>query len=109
MRGEGMTVSISSIHVNGWFGAHDKLSGARWIVQRLLQRDLDREAAHWVYVGDSTNDQQMFAHFPLSVGVANLARFAEQLTVWPAFLTRSERGVGFAEVAERLLRARGAA
>ena len=30
-------------------------------------------------MGDSTNDQLMFEHFPHSVGVANLMRFAEQL------------------------------
>src|SRR5262245_30173312 len=67
MRSAGMNATVSSIHINGWFGDHTKLSGARWIVQRLLGRDLDAELAHWVYVGDSTNDQEMFAHFPLSV------------------------------------------
>jgi len=109
MRDEGMSATVSSIHINGWFGAHTKLSGARWIVQRLFGRDLDREVDRWVYVGDSTNDQQMFGHFPLSVGVANLMRFAAQLTVWPAYLTRGERGAGFAEVADAVLRSRGAA
>jgi HAD superfamily hydrolase (TIGR01484 family) len=103
MRSLGMHTSVSSIHINGWYGEHDKLSGARWIVKRLLRRDLDAEAAQWVYVGDSTNDQSMFAHFPLSVGVANLMRFAAELTVWPAYLTRGERGAGFAEVADTLL------
>ena len=106
MREEGMNATVSSIHVNGWYGDHDKLSGARWIVRRRLGRDLDAETAHWVYVGDSTNDQQMFGHFPLSVGVANLMRFAAELTVWPRYLTRGERGAGFVEVARRLLEAR---
>jgi hydroxymethylpyrimidine pyrophosphatase-like HAD family hydrolase len=106
MQAEGMHATVSSIHINGWYGEHDKLSGARWIVQRLWQLDLDSERARWVYVGDSTNDQLMFEHFPLSVGVANLLRFAEQLTVWPAYLTRGERGEGFAEVARALLAAR---
>ena len=48
----------------------------------------------------------MFGHFPLSVGVANLRRFAAELREWPAYITRSERGGGFAEVAEALLAAR---
>jgi HAD superfamily hydrolase (TIGR01484 family) len=104
MRSEGMTATVSSIHVNGWFGDHDKLSGARWMSQRLFGREL--EAARWVYVGDSTNDQTMFGHFALSVGVANLRRFADQLTTWPAFITDSERGAGFAEVAARVIGAR---
>ncbi|HEX6707493.1 MAG TPA: HAD-IIB family hydrolase [Albitalea sp.] len=106
MHAEGMHATVSSIHVNGWFGAHDKVSGARWMVRRLLGRDVDAELARWVYVGDSTNDQPMFARFPLSVGVANLMRFADQLRVWPAWITQGERGEGFAEVADALLAAR---
>ena len=108
MRTAGMSASVSSIHINGWFGAHTKLSGAQWIVRRRLGRSLDAERAHWVYVGDSTNDELMFGHFPLSVGVANLLAFAEALTVWPAYLTQRPRGAGFAEVAARLLGARAA-
>ena len=106
MREEGMNATVSSIHINGWYGEHDKLSGARWIVQRLLHRDLDAEHERWVYVGDSTNDQLLFAHFRLSVGVANLRRFADQLQVWPARITEGERGAGFEEVARALLAAR---
>jgi hypothetical protein len=106
MRAEGMSATVSSIHVNGWYGAHSKLTGAAWIGRRLLGRDLEAERAHWVYVGDSTNDQLMFAHFPLSVGVANLVDFADRLTQWPAYLTEFDRGRGFVEVAERLLAAR---
>jgi HAD superfamily hydrolase (TIGR01484 family) len=106
MRAAGMSATVSSIHVNGWFGGHTKLSGARWIVQRLTGRDLEREIGRWVYVGDSLNDQEMFGHFPLSVGVANLRRFAAELIVWPAYLTRGERGAGFAEVADALVAAR---
>jgi hydroxymethylpyrimidine pyrophosphatase-like HAD family hydrolase len=104
MREEGMTATVSSIHINGWFGDHDKLSGARWMTQRLFNIELDAE--RWVYVGDSTNDQVMFGHFALSVGVANLRDFAPQLHTWPAFITDGERGAGFAEVAQRILAAR---
>jgi HAD superfamily hydrolase (TIGR01484 family) len=106
MRAEGMNVTVSSIHINAWFGEHTKLSGARWMVRRLFGRDIDAERELWVYAGDSTNDQQMFGHFPLSVGVANLLRFEAELTVWPAYLTQQERGAGFAELVQHLLRAR---
>jgi hypothetical protein len=41
--------------------------------------------------------------------VANLARFESELIVWPAYLTRSERGTGFAEVADALIAARSRA
>jgi HAD superfamily hydrolase (TIGR01484 family) len=106
MRSEGMSATVSSIHVNGWFGDHTKLSGARWMLRRLFGRELDAERERWVYVGDSTNDQAMFGHFPLSVGVANLRDFAPVLHTWPAYLTEGARGAGFAEVAQRLLAAR---
>ena len=102
MQSAGMNATVSSIHINGWFGEHTKLSGARWMLHRLHGRELDAEIAHWVYVGDSTNDQAMFGHFPLSVGVANLRDFAAQLHTWPAYITEGERGAGFAEVATRL-------
>ena len=105
MQAEGMTATVSSIHINGWFGAHNKRSGARWIVQRRLGRDIEAERERWVYVGDSTNDQLMFGHYPLSVGVANLLAFADTLTVWPAYLTGAERGAGFAEVVAKVLQA----
>ena len=108
MKGEGMNATVSSIHVNGWFGAHTKLSGASWIVGRLLGRDLDAERDDWLYVGDSSNDELMFASFALSVGVANLVDFADRLRQWPAFITALDRGRGFVEVAEALLAARGA-
>jgi HAD superfamily hydrolase (TIGR01484 family) len=103
MHHEGMNATVSSIHINGWFGEHTKLSGARWIVQRLLRRDLEAERERWVYVGDSTNDQLMFGHFPLSVGVANLMDFAGALTTWPRYVTEGARGAGFAQVVDRLL------
>jgi len=106
MREEGMHCSVSSIHINGWFGEHDKWSGACWMLRTLFGRELAAEVGRWIYVGDSTNDQAMFGRFALSVGVANLMRFAAELHTWPAYLTQGERGAGFAEVAERLLQAR---
>jgi len=105
MRDEGMNATVSSIHVNGWFGEHTKWSAAQWMGRRLFGRELAAEIGDWVYVGDSTNDQLMFEHFPLSVGVANLRRFAAELHTWPAYLTTAERGAGFAEVARAVLAA----
>jgi hydroxymethylpyrimidine pyrophosphatase-like HAD family hydrolase len=106
MQSEGMNATVSSIHINGWFGAHNKLVGARWIVRELLARELDAEIQRWVYVGDSTNDQLMFEHFPHSVGVANIRRFEAELSHLPRYITRGERGAGFAEMARALLEAR---
>jgi len=102
----GMQTTVSSIHIHGCFGNFNKWTGACWIVHELLGRDLRTELGHWVFVGDSGNDQAMFQHFTHSAGVANIARFVPQLSHLPAYVTPSARGAGFAEVARAILEAR---
>jgi HAD superfamily hydrolase (TIGR01484 family) len=108
MQAEGMTATVSSIHINGWFGGHNKPVGARWAVRQLFERDLDAEMDRWVFVGDSTNDQLMFEAFPNSVGVANVRRFEAQLVHLPRYITEGARGAGFAELARAVLSAQPA-
>ena len=108
MQAEGMTATVSSIHINGWFGEHNKLVGARWALRQLFERDLDAEMDRWVFVGDSTNDQLMFEAFPNSVGVANVRRFEAQLVHLPRYITEGARGAGFAELARAVLSAQPA-
>ncbi len=48
----------------------------------------------------------MFGHFPHSVGVANVARFVDQLSHLPRYVTPSERGAGFCEAANAILERR---
>ena len=100
---EGMTATVSSIHINAWFGDHNKWHGAQWILKELTGRDLNQEIDQWVYVGDSTNDQVMFEHFTHSVGVANIRRFEYELTHLPKYIATQKRGAGFAELANALL------
>ena len=107
MQQHGLTATVSSIHVNGWIGSHDKLSGARWAVEQAL--GLPWQPQDWAYLGDSANDQRMFQALPLSVGVANIAPWVPALRWLPAFVTEAERGAGFAELADALLAARAAA
>lgn len=102
----GMYTSVSSIHIHGCFADFNKWQGACWIARTALGCDLVRDLAHWVFVGDSGNDQAMFAHMRYSVGVANLQDHAAQLTHLPTYLSPSPRGAGFAEVAQAILQAR---
>jgi hypothetical protein len=103
MEAEGMTAKISSIHVNGWFGAYDKLAMTRTLVSEVFALDLDAERERFVFVGDSPNDAPMFAYFPNAVGVANVRDFADRIARLPAYVTQADAGAGFAELADFLL------
>jgi HAD superfamily hydrolase (TIGR01484 family) len=102
-RAAGATAKVSSIHVNGWYGNFDKLAGCRAFVRERWGVDLDAEKDRWLYVGDSPNDEPMFAWFPVSVGVANVARFLDRMQAHPAYVTPSVGGHGFAELAAHVL------
>jgi hypothetical protein len=99
----GAQAKVSSIHVNGWFGAYDKLTMTRRLFQDAFKEDLEAIKTRVVFAGDSPNDQPMFAFFPHAVGVANVRKFAERMQVLPAWITRQEGGLGFAELVEALL------
>ena len=103
-REEGATAKISSIHVNGWYGDHDKLTMCRRASEELLGRPLDPQRA--VYAGDSPNDEPMFRAFPHAVGVANVRAWVDRMTHLPAYITSGEGGAGFAELVGALLDAR---
>ena len=103
LQSQGMETTVSSIHIHGCFGHFDKWTGAQWIVRELFHRELADELDKWVFVGDSGNDQAMFQHFTHAIGVANIRLFLPQLSHLPRYITPSERGAGFAEVAKMLL------
>jgi hypothetical protein len=106
MQDAGLTAKVSSIHVNGWFGAYDKLATTRVMMRECFGTDLDARRDEFVFAGDSPNDAPMFAHFPQAVGVANIKAFAGRLAAEPAYVTRAESGAGFRELADCLLAAR---
>jgi HAD superfamily hydrolase (TIGR01484 family) len=106
MQARGLTAKVSSIHVNGWFGAYDKLAATRRLVREDFRADLDATRGSYVFVGDSPNDAPMFGFFPHSVGVANIGVFAGRLEHEPKYVTAASGGAGFREVADFLLAAR---
>ena len=103
MEAEGLTAKVSSIHVNGWFGDYDKLSTTRRMLHEDFDIDLDRDRESFLFVGDSPNDQPMFAYFPNAVGVANVLRMADLMTDFPKWITPSAGAAGFAELADALI------
>ena len=107
-RAEGSHAKISSIHVNAWFGEYDKRKGMEhWLkagapgVAPARAKGLTIDQL--LYIGDSPNDESMFEAFKLSVGVANLRQFLDRIEHRPRWITDSESGAGFAEMAEKLI------
>ena len=102
----GATCKVSSIHVNGWFGDFDKLSGFRRFHRDRWGTDVD--VSRWAFFGDSQNDEPMFQAFPFSVGVRNVERFLDRLVYKPAWITDASGGDGFVEGVRAILAGRAA-
>ena len=94
---------VSSIHVNGWFGDYNKLHMTRLFLEERLGLAWEEARDSFIFIGDSPNDEPMFEAFPLSIGVANAARFIPIMKHPPAFITKGEGGFGFAEAAHVIL------
>ncbi len=106
MQARGLTAKVSSIHVNGWFGAYDKLAMTRRLMREEFAVDLETAREAHVFVGDSPNDVPMFAFFPHAVGVANIREFVGRLPHEPKYITIATSGAGFCEFADFLLSCR---
>ena len=92
---------LSSIHVNAWFGNYDKKSGFGHLLK--INPILPTAFDDWIFIGDSPNDEPLFASFKYSVGVANLKKYLSRLKHPPRFLTAGESGAGFSEMAATLV------
>jgi len=99
----GAQAKISSIHVNGWFGTHDKLTTTSLMFKEVFNLNLDIIKTQVIFTGDSPNDSPMFAYFPHAVGVADVLRFKGKIDSEPAWITKHRGGNGFAEMVDILL------
>jgi len=102
----GAKAKVSSIHVNAWFGEFDKGTACERFARERLGLALDDGSA--AYIGDSPNDEPLFARFAVSFGVANIARFAGRLAHRPTYVAAREGGEGFREIADQILVLRAA-
>jgi HAD superfamily hydrolase (TIGR01484 family) len=103
---EGARAPVSSVHAHAVAGDWDKAKGAERALAEVLGVRLQEELERWIFVGDSGNDAAAFARFPVSVGVANVRAHLARLSAPPRFVTDQDRGRGFSELAERLLKSR---
>jgi HAD superfamily hydrolase (TIGR01484 family) len=103
---EGVVFKVSSIHVNFWLGGFDKLSGVRLFLSRQEGASLEDSDQRSLFIGDSPNDEPLFAGFSHTISVGNIRRFLPRLLHLPEFITDGESAVGFCEAAEAILRRR---
>lgn len=103
MQSHAMTVKVSSIHVNGWFGTYDKLSTTLQMLSNSFGVETSAALTSYAYIGDSPNDEPMFRRFDCTVGVANVADFADRMQTLPKFITSERGGSGFAQFIRRVV------
>lgn len=102
----GAQAKISSIHVNGWFGDYDKLTMALLFLEREFGVAADEAKRICAFSGDSPNDEPMFEFFTNSFAVANVKDFIDRINHKPNFVSKNRGGLGFAEIAEAILKYR---
>jgi HAD superfamily hydrolase (TIGR01484 family) len=99
----GARTLVSSVHAHACFHTADKARMSVRVAELLWNESATDVATHYAFVGDSPNDQAAFAFFETSIGVANVARYADVLSPPPRYVTPSPNGHGFAEAIDALL------
>jgi len=96
-RERGFRTVVSSVHLHVTLDEDDKASGAVRVLGERLGEDPTEARHRYAFMGDSDNDAPCFAAFHTTMVPRN---FVGRPTVAPRFVTRGERGVGFAEAAQ---------
>ncbi|HVU01634.1 MAG TPA: acetylornithine/succinylornithine family transaminase [Polyangiaceae bacterium] len=100
----GARTVTSSVHLHVTLDGLDKASGTARFLARALGMDPTETVQRTAFIGDSENDAACFAAFRTTLAVRNLRG---RPTVSPRFVTRAEKGEGFAEAAARIAALRG--
>jgi len=97
--GWGFTYSNVQCHIKPL--GQDKAIGLLQVLREYFPQYTPEQV---VTVGDSPNDESLFdeRYFSLSVGVANVLEYAEQLQHQPAYVTSAAEGEGFCELARMI-------
>ncbi len=103
-KSHGAVAKVSSIHVNGWFGNYDKRSMCETFYQDNFNSPLKENLKTCCFVGDSPNDEPLFAFFENSFAVANINDFKDQIQSLPKYVATQKGGQGFVEIGQRILK-----
>ncbi|NEX62074.1 HAD family hydrolase [Noviherbaspirillum galbum] len=107
IRKHGFHATSSSIHAHASLAPFCKQVASERLLREVFGTDDDEARRTYAFVGDSGNDARMFAHYPYSIGVANVTSHLSRLPVAPRFVASQAYGAGFVEVARCLPAARG--
>jgi hypothetical protein len=82
----------------------DKATGLMSVLKKYFP---ELNSQQVLTIGDSPNDEAMFNPdlFPISVGVANVRHYQDQMLHLPKYLTQASEFAGFSELAKLLLQA----
>lgn len=99
--GWGFTYSSIQCHIKP--APQDKAAGLLKVLHDCFPQYTPDQV---ITVGDSPNDETLFdaKYFPVSVGVANVLDYANQLTYQPAYLTTNTECKGFCELVQLILK-----
>ena len=103
---EGGTYKISDIHINCWYGSFNKITGVKKFIAEFYQTDFSQIIRKATYIGDSPNDEPIFRVFPLTIAVANLKDFIDEISYLPNYITHEESAYGFKEAVDTILKKR---
>lgn len=94
-QGWGFTYSTVQCHIKP--KKQDKATALKQVLKKYFPKISTEQI---ITVGDSPNDETMFDtnKFPLSVGVANILEYRDQLNHQPVYLTTASGGEGFCEL-----------
>lgn len=99
--GLGFTYSTVQCHIK--LASQDKATGLKRVLEKFYS-DLNQNQV--ITIGDSPNDESMFAvdKFPLSVGVANILHYRDKMLQLPQYVTQSSEFTGFLELIQHLIK-----
>jgi len=106
---QGCYATASSIHAHASLARFSKQVASAYVLSRVFGITDADACERCVFIGDSGNDAAMFAHYPQTIGVANVRKHLARLEVAPAYVTQQAYGAGFVEAAMHLLQAHQAA
>ncbi|MFZ6730894.1 HAD family hydrolase [Undibacterium sp. Ji42W] len=104
IREHGFHATTSSIHAHASVAPFSKQSMSERVLHEVFGVNDEVAKKTYIFIGDSANDASMFAHYPLSVGVANIRKYLDRFEAHPAYICHAEYGEGFVELVDFLLK-----